>query len=64
MSSVSSNGRTQARQRWLRRAGLIAAALVILTLLFFSSGHWILGLVFGVAAVAAVWMFLQLRSVR
>jgi hypothetical protein len=28
------------------------------------SGHWILGIIFGVAAVAAVAAFRQLRTVR
>jgi hypothetical protein len=43
---------------------LIAGALVLLALLFFASGHWVLGLLFGVAAVVAVWVFLQARAVR
>jgi hypothetical protein len=64
MSVVSVGGRAQTRQRWLRRAGLVAAVLVLLTLLFFSSGHWFLGIVFGIAAAVAVWVFLQLRTVR
>jgi hypothetical protein len=61
---MSMSGRGQARQRTLRRAGLIAGALVLLALLFLISGHWILGIIFGIAAVAGVWVFLQLRSVR
>jgi hypothetical protein len=28
------------------------------------TGHWILGVVVGVAAAAAVWGYLQARSVR
>lgn len=61
---MSVGGRTQTRQRWLRRSGLIAAVLVLLALLSLFSGHWLLGIVFGVAAVAAAWVFLQLRTVR
>ena len=48
----------------LRRAGVIAAALVILALWLLSSSHWVFGIIFGVAAIAAVWVFLQMRSVR
>ncbi|MFL5966039.1 MAG: hypothetical protein ACJ747_05745 [Gaiellaceae bacterium] len=61
---MSVGGRTQARQRMVRRAGLIAAALALVALLFLISGHWILGVVFGVAAAAAIWLFLQVRTVR
>ncbi len=52
------------RDRALRRAALIAGALVLLTLLLLVSGHWVLGIIFGVAAAAAVWVFLQARAVR
>lgn len=58
------DGRGQTRRRMLRRAGLIAGVLVIVALLLLLSGHWILGIIFGVAAVAAVWVFAQMRSVR
>ena len=61
---MSTGGRAQARQRTLRRVGLIAGALVLLTVLFLSSGHWILGIILGIAAVAAIWVFFQLRTVR
>jgi hypothetical protein len=61
---VSVGGRAQARPRLLRRAALIAGVLVLLTLIFLASGHWILAIVFGLAAAAAVWAFLQLRTVR
>jgi hypothetical protein len=61
---MSFGSRGQARQRLLRRTGLIAGALVLLALLFFASGHWVLGLIFGAAAVVAVWVFLQARAVR
>ena len=61
---MSMTGRGQARQRILRWVGLIAAVLVLLTLIFLLGGHWLLGIVFGVAAAAAVWAFLQARTVR
>ena len=61
---MSIGGRAQTRQRLLRRAGLIAAALAIVALLLLISGHWILGLIFAVAAAAAIWVFLQARTVR
>jgi hypothetical protein len=48
----------------IRRAGIVAAALVLVALLLLLTGHWILGIAFGAAAVVAVWAFLQLRSVR
>jgi len=48
----------------LRRVALIAGALVVLALLLFATGHWILGLIVGVVAAAAVWGYLQARSVR
>jgi uncharacterized membrane protein YccC len=61
---MSVDGRGQARQRMLRRAGLIAGVLVLVALLLLISGHWVLGVVFGVAAAAALWVFLQARTVR
>ncbi len=61
---MSVGGRAGARQRMLRRAGLIAAALVVLALLLLISSHWILGIIFGVAAAVAVWVYLQARTVR
>ena len=42
----------------------MAVAAVILALLFLISGHWILGVIFALAAVVAVWLVLQLRTVR
>lgn len=48
----------------LRRAGLVAGVLVLLALLFAISGHWVLALVFGAVGVAALWLFVQARSVR
>ena len=64
MSSVSVGGRANARARVLRRAALIAGVLVLLALLFFAGGHWILGLIVGVSAVVAIWLFMQARTVR
>ena len=61
---MSVGGRGQARQRLLRRAGLIAGVLVLLALLFLFSGHWVLGVIFGVAGAVAIWVFLQARAVR
>jgi uncharacterized membrane protein YccC len=61
---LSLDGRGQTRQRVLRRAGLIAGILVLLALLFLVTGHWILGVIFAVVAAAAVWVFVQARTVR
>jgi len=57
-------GRGRARDRILRRAALIAAVLALLALLLLVSGHWVLGVIFAVAAAAAIWVFLQARTVR
>ncbi|HST15018.1 MAG TPA: hypothetical protein VLJ44_09245 [Gaiellaceae bacterium] len=56
--------RGRARQNLQRRAGIVTAAVVVLALIFLLTGHWILFIVFGVAAAAAVAAFLQLRKVR
>ena len=61
---MSVGGRAQTRQRMLRRAGLIAGILVLLALVFLISGHWVLGVIVGAVAAAAVWVFLQVRTVR
>ena len=61
---MSSGGRPQTRQRMLRRAGLIAGILVLIALLFLLTGHWVLGVILGLVAAAAVWVFLQVRTVR
>jgi hypothetical protein len=47
----------------LRRAGLIAGILVLLALVFLITGHWVLAVIFGAVAAAAVWVFLQVRTV-
>jgi hypothetical protein len=43
---------------------LIAAVLALLTLVLFAGGHWILGIIVGVPAAVAIWVFLQARTVR
>jgi hypothetical protein len=48
----------------LRRVALIAGALVLVALLLLATGHWVLGIIVGVVAAAAVWGYLQARSVR
>jgi len=48
----------------LRRAGLLALLLVIVALLLLLSGHWVLGVILGVAAAVAVWVYMQMRTVR
>ena len=57
-------GRADTRQRFLRRMLMIAVVLVIFALILFASGHWILGIIIGVMAAAAVWLLLQTRTVR
>jgi hypothetical protein len=61
---MSMGGRATARQRMLQRAGLIAGVLVLIALLLIVTGHWILGIIFGAAAVLAVALFRALRTVR
>ena len=61
---MSVGGRGRARDRIVRRAALIAAVLALLALLLLVSGHWVLGVIFAVAAAAAIWVFLQARTVR
>lgn len=63
-SDMSYGGRASMRERILKGAGLIAGALVLLALVLLLTGHWILGIIFGVAAAAAVWTFVQVRTVR
>ena len=61
---MSVGGRAQTRQRMLRRAALIAGILVLFALEFLITGHWVLGVIFGVVAVVAVLVFFQVRTVR
>jgi membrane protein implicated in regulation of membrane protease activity len=48
----------------LRRAGWIAAGLVLLALLLLVTGHWVLALIAAAFAAAAIWAFLQVRTLR
>jgi len=48
----------------LRRAAVIAGILVLLALVLLITGHWVLGVIFGVVAVVAVLVFFQVRTVR
>ncbi len=61
---MSIGGRAQMRGRLLRRAGLIGGVLLLVALLFLISGHWVVGLLFAAVAAAAIWVFVQARSVR
>ena len=61
---MSVGGRERTRGTVLRRVAIIAAVLVVLALLLLVSGHWILGIIVGVLAAAAVWGYLQARSVH
>jgi hypothetical protein len=61
---VSLGGRAQARSTILRRAGLAIAILVVLTLILLLTSHWVLGIVLGVISIAALWAYLQARTVR
>ena len=61
---MSMSPRGRARQNLQRRAGIVTAIVVVLALFLLMTGHWIFGIIFGVAAVAAVAAFLQLRKVR
>jgi hypothetical protein len=61
---MSVGGRAQLRSRNLRRAAIVAGLLVLLALLLLASGHWIVGIVFGVLAAVAVFAVVQMRTVR
>ena len=61
---MSLSPRARARQSLMRRAGIVTAILVVLALILLLSGHWILGIILGVAAAAAVVAYLNLRTVR
>jgi hypothetical protein len=62
MSSVG--GREALRKRYLRRLVILAAVLVLVALLLLTSGHWVLGLIFALAAGAAILVLVQIRTVR
>jgi hypothetical protein len=57
-------GRAGTRARFLRRAGIIGAILLLFAILLLLGGHLILGMIFAVAAAAAIWVFSQARRVR
>lgn len=61
---MSAGGRAETRQRMLRRAGLVAGLLVLVALLLLITGHWVLGVIFGVVAAVAIVVFFQVRTVR
>ena len=61
---MSIGGRAQLRNRNLRWAAIVAVVLVLLALLLLASGHWIVGIFFGVLAAVAVLAFVQMRTVR
>jgi hypothetical protein len=61
---MSVGGRAGARERVLRRAGLVAGVLVLLALVLLAGSHWVLGIIVGAAAALATWLFLQARTVR
>ena len=61
---MSVGGRAQTRQRMLRRAALIPGILVLLALVLLITGHWVLGVIFGIVAVLAVLVFFQVRTIR
>ena len=61
---MSFGGRARMRSTVLRRATVAGAVLVLLALIFLFSGHWVLGIIFSIAAAAAIWVILQARSVR
>ena len=61
---MSVGGRAQLRKRNQRWAALIAGVLVLLALLLLFSGHWVSGLFFGAIAAAAVFVFVQMRTVH
>ncbi len=61
---MSVGGRARTRGQVLRRVALIAGGLVLLALLLLALHHWVLGIIVGVVAAAAVWGYLQARSVR
>lgn len=61
---VSLGGRAEARGRTLRRAALVAGVLVLVAVVLLAGGHWVLGAIAAAVAAGAVWLFLQVRTVR
>jgi len=61
---MSTGGRVSTRERFVRRAALIAVALAVVAVLFLLTGHWIIGLIVAAGAGIAAWVFFQVRTVR
>jgi hypothetical protein len=61
---MSFGGRARARGIILRRGALIAGALVVLALVLLLADQLVPGIIAAVLAAAAVWLFLQARTVR
>ena len=61
---MSVGGRAGLRRRYLRRVAILTGVLVLLALLLLTSGHWVLGLLFGAAAVVAILVLAQMRTVH
>ena len=61
---MSAGGRPALRRRYMRRVGVVAAGCAVLALLLLGSGHWVVGLLFAAAAVVAVIVLAQMRTVR
>ena len=56
--------RAQRRTQMLRIGYVVAAVLIVLTLLFAVNASWIWAIIFGAAAAAAVWYVRQVRALR
>ena len=61
---MSYGARGDTRRRFMRRGTLLTALLAFIALLFLASGHWIIGVILAVVAAVAIWILLQLRTVR
>ena len=61
---MTAGGRASTRERFVRRAALIAVALAIVAVLLLLTGHWIIGLILAAGAAVAAWVFFQVRTVR
>ena len=61
---MAAGGRARRRGQLLRWGYVVAAVLILLTVLFLVGGNWILAIIFGLAAAGAVWYVKQVRAVR
>ena len=61
---MAPGGRAKTRESVLRRTALIAGALVLVAVLLFITGHWIIGVLVAIPAAVAAWVFFQARTVR